>query len=64
MTERKAMTTLEAMKYLQVSKPTILKMVHQGKIRANKIGREYRFLQEELDRFILGESIEPKAAAR
>ncbi|MEW6380577.1 MAG: helix-turn-helix domain-containing protein [bacterium] len=62
MNKQRTMTTSETMECLQTSKPALLKMVHQGKIRANKAGREYRFLKSELDRFLLGE-IEPLNAA-
>jgi excisionase family DNA binding protein len=46
------LTTNEAMKYLKISKPTLLKHVHLGKIKATKVGREWRFLQSELYRFL------------
>jgi excisionase family DNA binding protein len=64
MTKPKTMTTAEAMEYLQTSKPTILKVVHQGKIKAGKVGREYRFLKSELDKVLRGETEDLKAASR
>ena len=48
------LTTDEAMKYLRVSKPTLLKQIRLGKLRATKVGREWRFLQSELYRFLIG----------
>ncbi len=48
------LTSEEAMKYLKVSKPTLLKHVHVGKIKAIKVGRDWRFLQSELYRFLKG----------
>ena len=46
------LTSDEAMKYLKVSKPTLLKHVHLGKIKAIKVGRGWRFLQSELYYFL------------
>jgi excisionase family DNA binding protein len=48
------LTSLEAAAYLKTSKQSLLKMVREGKIRANRIGRNYRFSRKELDRFVLG----------
>jgi excisionase family DNA binding protein len=48
------LTTDEAMRYLKISKPTLLKCVHLGKINATKVGREWRFLQSELYQFLKG----------
>jgi len=48
------LTTDEAIKYLKISKPTLLKHVHIGKIKAIKVGRSWRFLQSELYRFLKG----------
>jgi len=49
------LTTDEAMNYLKVSKPTLLKHVRLRKIKAIKVGRGWRFLQSELYRFLKGE---------
>jgi len=49
---KRVMTTQQAMDYLQTTRHTLLKMAREGKLRSNKIGREYRFLQEELDRYL------------
>jgi excisionase family DNA binding protein len=48
------LTTSEAMQYLKISKPTLLKCVRLGKINATKVGREWRFLQSELYQFLKG----------
>jgi excisionase family DNA binding protein len=48
------LTTNEAMQYLKISKPTLLKCVHLRKINATKVGREWRFLKSELYRFLKG----------
>jgi excisionase family DNA binding protein len=52
------LTTDEAIEYLKISKPTFLKYIRFGKIRAIKAGKGWRILQSELYRFLKGE-IEP-----
>ena len=46
------LTTDEAIQYLKVSKPTLFKHIRYGKIKAVKVGREWRYLQSELYRFL------------
>ncbi|MGZ3590608.1 MAG: helix-turn-helix domain-containing protein [Thermodesulfobacteriota bacterium] len=46
------LTTDEAIRYLKVSKPTLFKHIRHGKIKAVKVGREWRYLQTELYRFL------------
>jgi excisionase family DNA binding protein len=48
-------TTQEACLYLKVSRPTYLKYITAGKIKAQKIGRGWKVIKDELDRFIRGE---------
>ena len=48
----RVLTTQDAMEYLKTTRPTLIKMVKEGKLKANKIGRGYRFLQEELDKYL------------
>ena len=55
MKEDTVLTTDEAIQYLKVSKPTLLKHIRLGKIKAIKVGRDWRFLQSELYRFLKGE---------
>ena len=50
------LTTDEATEYLKISKPTFLKYIHVGKIRATKAGKGWRILQSELFRFLKGET--------
>jgi len=45
-------TTKEVIKYLKISKPTFLKFVHSGKIRAVKVGNGWRVPQSELFRLL------------
>jgi len=55
MTERDSvLTTDEAIEYLKVSKPTFLKYIHLGRIKAIKAGKGWRILQSELYRFLKG----------
>jgi excisionase family DNA binding protein len=46
------LTTDEAIGYLKISKPTYLKYIHLGKIRAIKAGNGWRVHQSELYRFL------------
>ena len=46
------LTTKEAIKYLKISKPTFLKYIRLGKIRAVKAGNGWRVHQSELYRFL------------
>jgi excisionase family DNA binding protein len=48
----RVLTTQQAADYLHTTKQTVLKMTRDGKLKANKIGREFRFLQEELDKYL------------
>ncbi len=55
--EREAvLTTDEAIEYLKISKPTFLKYIRVGRIRAIKVGKGWRILQSELYRFVKGET--------
>ncbi len=49
------LTTEEAIQYLKISKPTFLKYIHLGRIKAIKAGKGWRILQSELYRFLKGE---------
>jgi excisionase family DNA binding protein len=48
-------TTEEACRYLKVSRPTYMKCIASGKIRAKKVGRGWRALKSELNRFLCAE---------
>ena len=50
------LTTDEAIEYLKISKPTFLKYIRLGRIRAIKAGKGWRVLQSELNRFLKGEA--------
>ena len=63
--EKEILTTREAMQYFRVTKVTLLKMIHEGKIRAFKIGNAYRFKKVDLEEDLqVNKLSEPKAAAR
>ena len=49
------LTTREACQYLRISRPTYLKYIYEGKIRAKKVGKGWKVLKSELDRFLRGE---------
>ena len=49
------LNTQEACLYLKISRPTYLKYITIGKIKAQKIGRGWRVIKDELDRFIRGD---------
>lgn len=48
------MTTTEVMKYLKVSRKTVLKLVREGKIPAQKVGKDFRYLKNEVQAFLRG----------
>jgi excisionase family DNA binding protein len=48
-------TTKETIEYLKISKPTFLKLVHSGKIRAVKVGNGWRVPESELFRLLNSE---------
>jgi excisionase family DNA binding protein len=54
------LTTREACQYLRISRPTYLKYVYEGKIRAKKVGKGWKVLKSELDRFLKGERFIPE----
>ena len=46
------LTTKEAIEYLKISRPTFLKYIRLGRIRATKAGNGWRVHQSELYRFL------------
>jgi len=53
--EGAVMTTQEACHYLRISRPTYLKHLYTGKIRGVKVGKGWKVLRSELDRFLKGD---------
>ena len=41
--------------YLKISRPTYLKYIAAGKIKAQKIGKGWKVFKAELDRFVRGD---------
>ena len=48
------LTTKEAIEFLRISRPTFLKYVCFGRIKAIKAGNGWRVLESELYRFLKG----------
>ncbi len=46
------LTTKEAIAYLKISRPTLLKYIRLGRIKATKAGNGWRVHQSELYRFL------------
>ncbi|OGP89485.1 MAG: hypothetical protein A2156_11100 [Deltaproteobacteria bacterium RBG_16_48_10] len=46
------LTTNEAIRYLKISKPTFLKYIRLGRIKATKAGSGWRVHKSELHRFL------------
>ena len=57
MAQDEVLTTTEAMKYVKTSRQTLIKLIRERKLKANKVGRNYRLLKKDLDNFIRGESV-------
>ena len=53
--EKEVLTSKETIEYLRISRKTLTKLLAEGKIKGNKIGRNYRFLKSDLDKMIRGE---------
>ena len=49
------LTTEEACHYLRISRPTYLKYLYVGRIKGAKVGKGWKVLKSELDRFLKGE---------
>ena len=48
--------TQEACDYLRISRPTYVKYLHKGRIKATKAGKGWRVLRSELERFLKGDN--------
>jgi excisionase family DNA binding protein len=59
-TLRRVFNTHEACRYLRISRPTFLKLIAAGKIRAQKIGKGWKVLDTELERFLLAHEVVPQ----
>jgi excisionase family DNA binding protein len=52
--------TSEACHYLRISRPTFLKLIATGKIRAQKLGKGWKVRDTELERFLLAGEASPQ----
>ena len=50
------LTTQEACGYLRISRPTFGKYLYEGRIKGAKVGKGWKVLKSELDRFLRGEN--------
>jgi excisionase family DNA binding protein len=48
------LTAHDACLYMCISRPTLIKLITGSRIRAQKIGRGWRILRAEIDRFLRG----------
>ena len=55
--------TEEAMAYLKTTRPTFSRWLKTGKLKGMKMGRQWRFRREELERFLAGGSQKIEAVA-
>jgi excisionase family DNA binding protein len=62
--ENEYMSTTEVIKCFRINKATLLKLVHEGKVRAFKVGKIYRFKKTELEEDLRVNTEEAKAATR
>lgn len=49
----------EAADFLRISKPTMGKLIREGKVRAAKAGRDWRITRAALDEFLAGGAASP-----
>jgi len=54
--EDSVLTTQEACHYLRISRPTYLKYIYLGRIKSAKVGKGWKVLKSELNRFLKGEN--------
>jgi excisionase family DNA binding protein len=55
-TEDAVLITREACVYLRISRPTYVKCLCTGRIKGTKVGKGWKVLRSELDRFLKGEN--------
>ena len=54
--EGAVLTSREACDYLRISRPTYVKYLQMGRIKGAKVGKGWKVLKSELDRFLRGDS--------
>jgi excisionase family DNA binding protein len=58
------MTIEEVMAYLRISRSSLYTLAQEGKIPAQKVGRDWRFPREAIERWLEGVSVKPVSADR
>lgn len=53
------LTLEETARYLRVSGQTVYNMIRDGRIKASKVGREWRFLRSDIESYLGGAELEP-----
>jgi excisionase family DNA binding protein len=62
--ENEYMTTTEVIKCFRINKATLLKLVHEGKVRSFKVGKIYRYKKTELEEDLRTDTPMEKTHAR
>ena len=52
MKDEKIMTMTEVQNYLRITKPTMVKILKEGKLKGKKVGKQWRILKSEVDRYL------------
>jgi excisionase family DNA binding protein len=52
------MTTDDVLEYLKISRKTLMKLIKEGIVPARKVGKNYRYLKSELEKYLKGDSKE------
>ncbi len=55
--ENQVLTLAECSTYLKIAESTIYLLARNGKIPCQKVGRNWRFRKESLDRWLSGEEV-------
>ncbi|MBK9119787.1 MAG: helix-turn-helix domain-containing protein [Phycisphaerales bacterium] len=58
------MTITELASYLKISKSTLYKLAHDGKVPGQKVGRHWRFHKNAIDAWLSTRDAPPKARSR
>jgi len=53
--EERVFNVEQACKYLQTTRITLYKLINEGKFPAAKVGRSWRILKSEIDKYLRGE---------
>ncbi|MBT3236263.1 MAG: helix-turn-helix domain-containing protein [Bdellovibrionales bacterium] len=49
------MTTDDVLEYLKISRKTLMKLIREGMVPARKVGKNYRYLKSELEKYLKGD---------